>query len=154
MKHVVLKGEKNEEELSKHEMVSVIQAAANFVIAQLGHKPSIEDRKSFAATIVKLFPKLKANEVFKKLDQRLKNVLRTTKVKKIYNGVEAERNADMNAPDGNCSEESNTDYDVLVEPQIVFASRNIDDMIEFDEDYLEDESKDDKNESENSEVDE
>lgn len=130
-------------------MISVIQAAANFLIAQKGQKPRIEQRKSLAATIVKLFAKLKVDEVLKKLDQRMKNVLRTVKEKNPHNGVKAETNADKNVPDENLQDALPTDYDDLVKPHNVFAT-----TCTIDEDYLDDERNEDENQSDYSQADE
>lgn len=85
LKHIVSKGEKNEEAISIFEIISLIQAAANFLMARCGQKPEIKQRKSLTATIVKLFPRLNANTILKKLDQRIKNVQRTPKVIKKHN---------------------------------------------------------------------
>lgn len=71
--------------------------------------------------IGKLFSRLDVDAVYKKLDQRIKNVQRIVKVKKIHNRAKA----DSNFGDSyELPEEPAADYDELVKPYNVFPPEN------------------------------
>lgn len=82
MKHIVVKGEKNEEILNKGELIELIKAAINFLVVQHGPKPGFAERQSLTEMIHKLFPQLDPKMILKKLNQRVTNVNRIPKVKK------------------------------------------------------------------------
>lgn len=110
-------------ELNKCEIVCLIQTAVNFLIARYGQKPGLEQRRSLAATVGKLFPRLDVEEVSKKLDQRIKNVQRTVKVKKKHNRAKT----DLNLGDSyDAPIEPAADYDELIKPHKVILAENCD----------------------------
>lgn len=89
LKHIVSKGEKNQEDLSKREVTQLINTACNFLIARHGSNPNILHRKSLGGTIYALFPRLEVEKICKKLTQRVVNLKRVPTVMKSHESVEA-----------------------------------------------------------------
>lgn len=121
LKHIVLKGEKNEENLNNSEINDLIRAACNFLVAQHGPNPKQADRTLLADSIHVQFPRLDSKLIFKKLSARTINIRRPRKVNKARNRIKAETktiesNGKTDGKDSSSDDEDpdEADYDELV----------------------------------------
>lgn len=117
------KGEKNEEDLNKGDLIELIKAASNFLIAHHGPNPKLQERKSLADLIHKEFSQLDPRMIFKKLTQRAKNLNRLPKVKKYINQAKVHISTISSSDKNYCNglgvdladgEGQNNDYDELL----------------------------------------
>lgn len=70
--HLISKGKRGDT-LEKSELTQLIRAACDFLIDQHGRDPQLEFRKSLVQEMHDLFPHFDANDLLKKLSQRIRN---------------------------------------------------------------------------------
>lgn len=82
LKFLVLKGESNNEELSRIEMIDLIKATGMFLFAQHGSNSNPLERKAIVESLHELFPRLACDTISKKLGQWVTNKQRPPTAKK------------------------------------------------------------------------
>lgn len=64
------------EELSKSELIQLMQMVQDFLVTKTGEKPELAERKTMAVAINQLFPTISTDFAFSKINQRFKNARR------------------------------------------------------------------------------
>lgn len=83
MKHILLKGEKNEEEFGKNEMIELNRVACEFLVFKHGLKPTSKHKKLLANEIQDLFPKIQYKNFLQQMNDKFKNMNRKPKPKAV-----------------------------------------------------------------------
>lgn len=143
LKHVVLKGVENGNDLEKHFVLLLIRKACDFLVTQHGPRPKLEHRKSLTETIHALFPQLEKTVIYKKITERMNNMERSgRKDRKIVckNRKTMSSNTRNDFPAGmvNTSNEGRDIEELLQTHKIVLSCENYTESECYGEEYLED----------------
>lgn len=76
-------------ELNKSELIQLMQVVHDFLVTKTGEKPELTERKSLAAAINQLFPKISTDVALSKINQRLRNVRRKVVGRTILSNITA-----------------------------------------------------------------
>lgn len=138
LKHIVLKGANNEDDLTKKENVELIKVAYSYLIVQHGPHPKLAERKQLATKVCTLFPRLNYETVLKKLSQRGTNFNRKAQKEQQI------RNRSIDVRDKTTAETENFDFEQALEvhniAKPVQDDANGDEKAEYiDEEYIIDE---------------
>lgn len=76
MKHLIQKGERNEEEFAKKEISDIIHSTAELIKSKHGYSASVKLRKPYSDSLHEIFPQFSTEMVDVKLGQRMRNMRR------------------------------------------------------------------------------
>lgn len=85
MSHLIQKGERNEEDFGKNEIIDIIRLTGELIVAKHGYHVDVRVRKAFSASVNKIFPKLSIEMIDEKLGQRMRNMQRPANQNKCKN---------------------------------------------------------------------
>lgn len=136
-------------DLCDSDINELIRVACNFVFANYGSNPKLEQRSEIVQALHDQFPQLDYNVIKKKMRQRVSNVQRPPKEKSVRNKaktIASEGNTDDNVVQVNSEE---NDYDCLLKGYNISKVKVREgDEPEYVYEYLDENS--DKNESKQS----
>lgn len=76
MRNLIQKGERNEENFKKKEIIDIIQSTAELIMSKHVTTANVDLRKPYSKSVHEIFPRLSTEMIDAKLGQRMRNIRR------------------------------------------------------------------------------